>query len=177
MKKLKLWQIETLGAIFGSVIGAADHFLYDSTHWTWVAVFSPINESPWEHLKLYFFPVMLFMIVEWFWVENKSKLLFAKTAQVVLGMAFILGFFYGYTALFPDNVVVDIGSFVVAMVGGYWLSYRILKGSYEPKLPSWFWAIALLIIFALFQFTTWSPPHVTLFQDTPTGTYGIERQP
>ena len=177
MKKLKLSQIEIIGAGFGSVAGAADHFFYDKTQWVWAAVIAPINESPWEHLKLFFFPVMLFMIVEWFWVENKSKLLFAKTVQVVAGMAFILAFFYGYTALFPDNPFVDIASFFVAMAGGYWLSYRILNGEYEPKLPAWSWAIALLIIFGGFQYTTWKPPHVPLFQDTETKTYGIDRRP
>ena len=176
MKKLKLWQVEVVGAIFGSVAGAADHFFYDRTQWIWASVIAPINESPWEHLKLYFFPVMLFMIVEWFWVENKSKLLFTKTVQVVAGMAFILGFFYAYNAVLPDNALVDILSFFVAMVGGYWLSYRILKSSYEPRLPSWAWVTALVIICLVFQFMTWRPVHVPLFQDTETKTYGIARQ-
>ena len=176
MRKLKLVQIEIIGAVFGSFAGAADHFFYDRTQWIWASVIAPINESPWEHLKLYFFPVTFFMIVEWFWVENKRKLLFAKTAQVVLGAAFILGFFYAYTAVFPDNALVDIVSFFVAMIGGYWLSYRILKGSYEPKLPSWAWVVALLLIFSVFQYATWKPPHVVLFQDTETKAFGINRR-
>jgi len=62
------------------------------------------------------------------------------------------------------------------MIGGYWLSYRILKSSYEPKLPSRAWVIALLIIFSVFQLMTWKPAHVPLFQDTETKTYGIARQ-
>jgi len=176
VKKLKLWQIEVIGAVFGSLAGAADHFFYDRTQWIWASVISPINESPWEHLKLYFFPVMLFMIIEWFWVENESKLLFTKTVQIVAGMAFILGFFYAYTAVLPDNALVDIASFFVAMMGGYWLSYRILKSSYESRLPSWVWVVALLVIFSTFQYATWRPPHVPLFQDTESRTFGIGRQ-
>jgi len=174
MKKLK--QIEILGAVFGSVAGAADHFFYDRTHWIWASIIAPINESPWEHLKLFFVPVMLFMVVEWFWTENKSKLLFAKTVQVIAGMAFILGFFYAYTAVLPDNALVDIASFFVAMAGGYWLSYRILKSSYQPRLPIWSLAAVLLIIFSVFQLMTWQPLRVPPFQDTETKTYGIGRQ-
>ena len=178
MKKLKLSQIETIGAVFGIVVGSADHFLYDRTGWIGASVFSPINESPWEHLKLYFFPVMLFMIVEWFFVDDKAKLLFTKTVQVLAGTGFILVFFYGYTTLFHlDSVWVDIGSFIVAMIGGYWLSYRILASDRVPKMPAWPWATALVVIFLVFQLMTWSPPHVPVFFDPPTSTYGILRQP
>ena len=178
MKRLKLSQVEIIGAVFGILVGAGDHFLYDRTQWVWTSVFSAVNESPWEHLKLYFFPVMLFMIVEWFFVDDKAKLLFAKTVQVVAGMVFIIGFFYGYLALsHTDNVFVDIASFAVAMIGGFWLSYRILKSDRVPKMPAWPWVAALLIILVFFQLMTWRPIHIPVFQDTETRLYGIQGLP
>lgn len=53
----------------------------------------------------------------WFAVDDKAALLFAKLVQIVAGMLFIEAFFYTYTGAFGfENVLVDIVSFVVAMV-------------------------------------------------------------
>jgi hypothetical protein len=174
--KLSLKQIEIIGAVFGSLLGSLDHFLYDWTHWAWVGIFSPINESPWEHLKLFWFPVLLFLIVEWFWVDDKRKLLFAKNAQIVVGMGFIIGFFYAYTGLFGfENVWIDIASFIAAMAGGYWLSFTILKSNYRTFLPAWFWAYSLVVIFVFFQLMNWAPFHQPIFMDKNDNSYGIQK--
>ena len=51
--------------IFISVLGVLLHFTYE-----WfgdnavVGLFSAVNESTWEHLKLLFFPIMLLTILE-----------------------------------------------------------------------------------------------------------------
>ena len=58
MKRLKLYLI--LGFLFTAVLGTLWHFLYD---WTGrgaiAALFFPVNESTWEHMKLIFFPMLL----------------------------------------------------------------------------------------------------------------------
>lgn len=58
MKRLKLYLI--LGFLFTAVLGTIWHFLYD---WTGrgaiAALFFPVNESTWEHMKLIFFPMLL----------------------------------------------------------------------------------------------------------------------
>ena len=91
-----------------------------------------------------------------------------------MGTIFIIGFFYTYTgALGFESVVVDILSFVLAMVLGYGLSGAIIESGYKPRAPLGFWAAALIIIFLFFQQMVWFPPHIPLFQDVPTGTYGL----
>ena len=58
MKRLKLYLI--LGFLFTAVLGTIWYFLYD---WTGrgaiAALFFPVNESTWEHMKLIFFPMLL----------------------------------------------------------------------------------------------------------------------
>ena len=58
MKRLKLYMI--LGFLFTAALGTIWHFLYD---WTGrgaiAALFFPVNESTWEHMKLIFFPMLL----------------------------------------------------------------------------------------------------------------------
>ena len=62
MKKLYSWQIG--GLVFTLLVGSLLHFLYDWTNSPVVAVFSAVNESTWEHLKLLFFPTFVFSVVE-----------------------------------------------------------------------------------------------------------------
>ena len=57
------WQF--IGFIFTSVAGVLLHFAYDwSGQSPLVAPFSGVNESTWEHMKLLFFPMLVFALIE-----------------------------------------------------------------------------------------------------------------
>ena len=53
--KRTVWLWELVGLAYVSLVGTVLHFLYD---WlggaVWVAPFSGVNESTWEHMKLLF---------------------------------------------------------------------------------------------------------------------------
>ncbi len=53
------------GILFTSVLGSLLHFVYE---WTGenplAALFSPVNESVFEHCKLLFFPALLYTLFE-----------------------------------------------------------------------------------------------------------------
>ena len=54
-----------LGMIFTGITGTLLHFLFQwSTYKPAIALFSSVNESTWEHLKLLFFPVLLYTLLE-----------------------------------------------------------------------------------------------------------------
>ncbi len=162
------------GAVFGVVLGSLLHFTYQASgRLAVVAVFSAVNESPWEHLKLYFFPILLYVAVEWFMVSDKAVLLFAKLVQIVAGIVFIEGFFYTYTgALGIENVWVDILSFVVAMGSGYALSYRLIARGATGRFPAWLSGAAIAMFLLFFITATFAPPHLPVFRDGNTGGYG-----
>lgn len=168
-------RISVGGAAFGILLGSLLHFTYQASgRLTAVALFSAVNESPWEHLKLYFFPIVLFIAVEWFVVADKAALLFAKLVQILAGMVFIEGFFYTYTgALGTESVWVDILSFVVAMASGYALSYRLITNGVTGRLPAWLSGVSIALVMVLFITTTFAPPHIPLFRDSNTGSYGV----
>jgi hypothetical protein len=163
------------GTAFGVLLGSFLHFTYQgSGRLTVVALFSAVNESPWEHLKLYFFPVVLFIGVEWFVVESKTALLFAKLVQIITGMVFIEAFFYTYTgALGVENVWVDILSFVAAMALGYALSYRLVVRGVTGRFPAWLSGTLIALVMLFFIAATFAPPHLPLFRDHNTGSYGV----
>ena len=52
-----------LGFFFVSITGTLAHFLYDfSDQNCIVGLFTPVNESTWEHMKLIFFPMLLYSL-------------------------------------------------------------------------------------------------------------------
>ena len=61
-RELRRWEI--VGFIATGLFGTLLHFVYE---WSGgnrvIAAFSAINESTWEHMKLLFFPALLFTAV------------------------------------------------------------------------------------------------------------------
>jgi hypothetical protein len=95
--KLKRWHI--VGAIVTLVLGTLLHFTFD---WSggnlFVGLFSAVNESVWEHLKLLAVPILLFAIIEYFaYGRAYDNFIPAKLLSVLAGMLTIVVFFYTYT--------------------------------------------------------------------------------
>ena len=56
-----------IGAVFTIITGTLLHFVYEwSGESLFVGIFSPINESVWEHLKLLFFPMSVWILIGYF---------------------------------------------------------------------------------------------------------------
>ena len=59
---------------FISILGVLLHFTYEwSNDNPAVGLFSAVNESTWEHLKLIFFPMLLLTTMEFLWAHIKDK--------------------------------------------------------------------------------------------------------
>ena len=175
-KKIRNWSIA--GAVFTLAVGTLLHFVYDWFPGTVTAVFGAVNESTWEHLKLIFWPVVMFGIVEFFAYGKKIRgFLPIKMASLLLGMLTITALFYTYTGVLGFHLApVDISTFVIGTAAAYFFACRMLK---EPR--PWaesslalFAALAVfflfLVCFGSFSFHT---PHLGIFQDPVTGGYGL----
>ena len=80
-----LWQAAGFAAVtFG---GTILHFLYD---WTGgsilVSPFSGVNESTWEHMKLLFWPMFLFALVQRPFFRGQKSYWCIKLAGILLGL-------------------------------------------------------------------------------------------
>ncbi|MFX1281181.1 MAG: DUF6512 family protein [Promethearchaeota archaeon] len=172
--KVLLWEV--VGIFFVSILGAMFHFVFEWLgHWEPIGGFFPVNESVWEHLKLPFWPLLIFGLIEYNFIKEESEnLLIGKAVAALISIATILIVFYSYTTIFGiELLVVDILSFIAGVVIGQLVSYKILIKSKMPKIfsyISWIFIVTLGLIFFLF---TYIPPQIPIFQDSETGLYGI----
>jgi len=185
MSKILKWEI--WGAIFISLFGGLLHFTFNWFGRFWlVGAFSAVNESTWEHLKLAVVPAIIWMLVERKTLKleanpeseqaryGASNFLLAKTMGIFAMPILIVVFFYSYTAILGDNfLVLDIGTFFLAVIIGQVISYKIMEASeFSQKYNKI--CVGLLIILALaFVIFTYFPPKVFLFHDPVSGEYGI----
>lgn len=173
--KIRRWEL--VGFLFTVIFGSLLHFFYQwSGECRIIGVFAPVNESSWEHLKLIFVPMLLFSVAE-FLAFGKSKRGFLpiKVMAVLLGMGLILILFYTYTGIIGENfLVADILTFIIAVAAAYRYSCSHLQKEGDWKTAEIVCAwITLLILAACFVLFTFYPPHIGLFLDPVSGTYGI----
>lgn len=97
-----LWQAAGFALVtFG---GTILHFLYD---WTGgsilVSPFSGVNESTWEHMKLLFWPLFLFALVQRLLFKDQENYWCVKLAEILLGLVLIPVLFYTYNGVFGKS--------------------------------------------------------------------------
>lgn len=81
-----------IGAVFTIITGTLLHFVYEwSGESLFVGIFSPINESVWEHLKLLFFPMSVWILIGYFIFGKKFKT-YIPSAVIGILSGMICGF-------------------------------------------------------------------------------------
>ena len=174
--KRKLLSLEILGAILVITIGALFHFVFEwSNQLLPLGAIVAVNESVWEHLKLVYWPLVFYSIIEYLALKGKvNNFVLSKLTAIILAETTILVTFYSYTAIIGTEILlVDILSFIIGIILGYLASYRLLK---IKKLPKWTVVISyitMILLGILFVLFTYFPPEIPLFQDPETGLYGI----
>jgi hypothetical protein len=167
---------ELAGIVFIVIVGSMLHFTFElSGHQPVVGVFSAVNESVWEHLKLGFWPALVWALFEYRSIrESTNNFFFAKTVGIYLIPIVIPILFYSYTAVIGESVlVIDILTFVVAVIVGQLVSYKLLTYAKLPDMLNKISLVALVLLGVAFVLFTFHPPHLSLFRDPVTGEYGI----
>ncbi len=165
-----------LGIIFTAIVGTLLHFVFKwSMDHPAVALFSAVNESTWEHLKLLFFPAVLYTIFEY---ASQGRYipgyLYARALALCTGLAFIITAFYTYSGILGNNYVfMDIGIFLISVILTFILTIKIQKWRRMLPTHTGIAVLILLILAAAFFIFTFYPPHIGLFMDPQAGDYGI----
>ena len=149
------------GAIFVSVLGTLLHFLYGlSNHSFWVGLFTPINESTWEHMKLIFFPMLIFAV----WTKKfRPSLTYSVLRGAVLGTLLIPIIFYTYTGVLGTHFALfDILTFYLSVFIAFLSIYKNLHRQHSRNTKNLLLG-ALIILLGLFIIFTITPPAFGIF--------------
>jgi len=175
VKDRKILALEIAGTLFIIFLGTALHFAFDfSGKSPIVGSFSAVNESVWEHLKLPFWPSLLWMLIEMYPLRKAASNFFtSKAIGTIVMIVFIPVVFYSYTAFTKENLAVDIATFMIAVVIGQVISYKLFKKGKPSKRTEIIAIIVIALLAIIFVTFTFYPPHLSIFQDSNTGRYGI----
>lgn len=171
-KRPYLWQI--IGFIFTISLGTVLHFLYEwLENSIWISPFSSVNESTWEHLKLLFWPMFIFAIVQYFFFKNFKNYWCVKLRGIVFGLFLIPIIFYTYNGVIgksPDWLNIAIFIITVAIVFLY-ENRLFIANALRCKSPKLSLIILVIIAFCFVVFT-FKTPMLKIFKDPLTGGYG-----
>ena len=176
MRKQLFWW-ELAGFLFTAAAGSLLHFVYEwSGGSTLAAAFSAVNESTWEHMKLLFFPMFLFSVVQVIALGRQyPNFLAVRAVSTLVGLVLIPVLFYTYTGVLGRDVMwLDVTIFFLAALGAFLLDWRLLRrGRWSSGLQQVLGLLVLWGLAFLFVYFTFHPPGLGLWQDPVTGGFGV----
>ena len=173
--KRTVWLWELFGFAVASLMGTLLHFLYDLLgEAIWIAPFSGVNESTFEHMKLLFWPMLIYAVFQSFFFKAYDGYWCIKMRGTLLGLGLIPIIFYTYNGVVgksPDWI--NIAIFFVAAAIAYAYETKALNAKNEKSCSSKT-ALGVLIALGLaFTIFTFYTPHLAIFKDPTTNLYGI----
>ena len=145
-------------------LGVLLHFLYYWLPYPIVALFSPVRESLWEHLKIIFWPLLLSGL---FLGGKRGHTPWIFSLLMVCGLTLLLGWLYNVVLQGELNTF-NIILYVILMLIGFYLP-RILWPLTEWPGVGAACAILTVLLAALMVVFTFAPPDNILFADLSGG--------
>ena len=172
-RSVGLWQF----ALFAltSILGTVLHYLYDlSDGAVWIAPFSGVNESTWEHMKLLFWPMFALAVFQSFFFGDYEDFWCVKLRGTLLGICLIPIIFYTYNGVIGKSPAwINIAIFFLSAAISYFYEATLMKKESECRISKRL-AISILTFFALlFVIFTFYTPKIEVFKDPITNTFGI----
>ena len=177
LKNVSLLRTEMAGAAFMITLGSLLHFVFDwCGGWMPIALIAAVNESIWEHLKLVFWPGVLWAAIMPVGADLARRDVFAaKGISLLVSAVLIVLIFSAYTAILGGNLLVlDIGTFVFSILMGQLFSAWLVarddgwrRGLFLPGL------VLFGLQLAAYSLLTYFPPDHWLFVEAHSGLTGI----
>jgi hypothetical protein len=172
ISKISLWMIIPLG-----LVGSLLHFSYEwSGKHPIVAIFSAVNESYWEHIKIAFWPVLVLQLVLYisggFRIRSYFSAMAVSLYLIPITMISVVFIYKNFTG--ENLLALDIVAFFLTITIAQYVFAQILK-NFRPSTPAIILSLifVVLIITAFALFSHFPPAEPDIFIDPTTGRYGI----
>lgn len=158
MKGIKLYII--IGIVFVSVLGTFLHFAYAlSGNNLFVGLFTPINESIWEHTKLIYFPMLIYSIYLNIKLKDTYPCISSATILGALfGVLLIIVLFYTYSGILGHHIsLIDISIFYISVIASFYITYKFAQSCKANHFNMLLQILNILMICAFIIFTLHAP--------------------
>lgn len=168
-------RLEFFGAAATFLIASGLHFIYDLNPNTLTALVGAVNESIWEHMKIFAIGYLFYSVIEYLWAKPElRRFAVSKTLGVFVMISLIPAAFYTFS-LFTQGptLILDLLIGFGSAVAGFLVSCKLYFS--EKEIEKFFYT-SLMMIFLLMMMIvsfTFFPPKAELFRDVPTDTFGI----
>jgi len=172
----RLFKYSLIGFVFVSVFGSLLHFVFEwSGYNRAVALFAPVNESTWEHLKLLFFPYLIWTFIQYFLLKCEKGVFASKLFGAIAGMLTITVIFYTYIGASGKSIeILNILLFFIGVFAAFTTDYIVFKsGKFSTLIYDNISVAILTAISAVFFIFTFAPPLIPLFKDPVNSSYGL----
>ncbi len=157
---MKKWVI-FVGYFVVCALGVLFHFAYDFFKIDYLKIIFPSNESVFEHLKLFIFPTILYMIFDILIQKEKEGILASYISGLVVASVFMIAGYYTYSGIIgEDSPIINIMIFFVSVLIIF--VYRYRKTTLFDGVNSVVAFVVFLLIIEIFSFY---PTNIQLFQD------------
>ena len=175
MPKKTLLRLEIAGPVIVFIIASFLHFIYRLSPNVLTSLFGAVNESIWEHIKIFTIAYLFYGFIELFWAKPQFKrFVVSKTAGVIIQGVFIPLAFYLFSFFVKKPVlIVDLLIGLIASVLGFLVSFKLYSSSREIEKYYLTSLMLLLLIMLSILCFTYFPPEAELFRDVITGEYGV----
>jgi hypothetical protein len=149
-------------------LGTLGHFVYNwSGENTILGYFTPVNESAWEHLKLLFFPTIIFSVFEYFLMKEKPQNYpFAVSISLLIGLISIVTIFYTYSGVLGFKIEwFNIAIYYIALLIMLITKAILLSLKLEVGILNWIALIWIFVMALTFIFFTYNPLDLGIFKE------------
>ena len=157
-----------------SIVGTLSHFLYDiSNHNKVIGLFSAVNESTWEHIKIALTPTLLWGLLDGYLYGANANYFLAKFVSLFVIIILMPLLYYGHKAIIKKEIfILDIISFYIVIITSQYLFYVLLRIDSVPYVINYLSCTGIFLLFGGYMIHTLMPAKSFLFKDPITNKYG-----
>lgn len=152
------------------------HFIYDKFPNDFTALFFPVNESVWEHMKMLFTTILLFHGIELIYLYFKqiktNNYILATFISALISIPIYLVMFLPLYYTIGENMIITFIILFITIGIIEYINYKI-QSKEHIKYGNIIGIVGIIMSYIIFGILTYNPPRYDLFFDTEEEKYGI----
>ena len=170
---MSLKKIKIINVVFLFLLSFLWHFVYDWFPNNIFALFFPVNESIWEHMKIIYYCLLMGSILEFVLCKKNNikinNFYIEAMVKSILGVIFYLIIFVPFYLWLGESMLISISLMLITYIFMEYIGYKTGEEMNINILP----VIIIVLGCIMFVILTFYPLHNFLFFDEVKFGYGI----